>query len=447
MQRRRWILLVIGGLLLLTSIASLIASLFRSAGPKDFQSFIWCPLSGLVIGVASIVVGQRLAPPPDVDQLKSEGNVKGLRKALKYKKDDGVREAAAKALGEIGGGDALEPLLAALEDEVSAVRGEAAQALGHIGDPRAIDRLTAALGDTDVRKSAAEALEQLGAPSVEALVGRLEDEDPEARTIAEETLGRIGDDRAVQPLIARLGDDVVSVRRAAADALGAIGNRDAVEPLIDALEQDVVSVREEAVQALGNLGDPLAVDWLIAALKDKELRMSATEALGKVEHSGAVGALIAMLEDTQYMVRRAAAHALGKIADQQAVPPLVVALGDLSTPVGMEAANALVTIGPPAIQPLIAALADADRKHSVREGAARVLRKIYRSGQLGQEHKQAILSRHSEIVALTKRHVDRAQKGTHVDKGTKMTWAGASDCVTPHTDRPRHIDRFESVPL
>ena len=40
--------------------------------------------------------------PPNVEKLKAKGNVKGLIKALDYKKDASVRRAAAKALGKSG---------------------------------------------------------------------------------------------------------------------------------------------------------------------------------------------------------------------------------------------------------------------------------------------------------------------------------------------------------
>ena len=40
--------------------------------------------------------------PPDVEKLKTEGNVEGLIKALGYKEDLHVRWDAAEALGQIG---------------------------------------------------------------------------------------------------------------------------------------------------------------------------------------------------------------------------------------------------------------------------------------------------------------------------------------------------------
>ena len=47
--------------------------------------------------------------PPDVEKLKAQNNFNGLIKALGYKKDAAVRQAAAQALIELGyGGSAVE---------------------------------------------------------------------------------------------------------------------------------------------------------------------------------------------------------------------------------------------------------------------------------------------------------------------------------------------------
>ena len=56
-----------------------------------------------------------LLGPPDVENLKAKKDVEGLLKALKYKKDNDVREKAAAALGEIGDERAVGPLTHALK--------------------------------------------------------------------------------------------------------------------------------------------------------------------------------------------------------------------------------------------------------------------------------------------------------------------------------------------
>ena len=137
--------------------------------------------------------------PPDIKKLKAEENIKGLIKALKYKKSIDIPEKAAKALGKIGDKEAVKPLIKALKkkklyydfkkthvmfkmgelgigsveqsDKFGRIRVAAATALGAIKDTRAIDPLIDLLNDeiTEVRKATEKALVNFG----EKACGRL----------------------------------------------------------------------------------------------------------------------------------------------------------------------------------------------------------------------------------------------------------------------------------
>jgi HEAT repeat protein len=71
--------------------------------------------------------------PPDVEKMKVKRDVKGLIKALGYRKYKWVRERAARALGQIGEARAVAPLLTALRDSSRDVCQTAAEALVKIG--------------------------------------------------------------------------------------------------------------------------------------------------------------------------------------------------------------------------------------------------------------------------------------------------------------------------
>jgi HEAT repeat protein len=134
---------------------------------------------------------------PNVQQLKSKGDVDGLIEALGYQDDHNVRLAAATALGRIGNSRAVDPLISALEDQPR-IREVAVMALGEIGDPRA----------------------------VESLISALEDDDWELRSTIAKSLGKIGDPRAVKPLLNLLEDKSENVRWYASQALEAITGED-----------------------------------------------------------------------------------------------------------------------------------------------------------------------------------------------------------------------------
>ena len=118
--------------------------------------------------------------------------------------------------------DAVGPKIEDLKTENIRVRNAAAKALGNIGDPRAIDSLIATLSDKAafVRYAAAEALGKIGDQrAVDPLIEAAKDEDDFVRKSAVTALGEIGDRRAFDVLAGCLADGMMPVVEAAEDAL------------------------------------------------------------------------------------------------------------------------------------------------------------------------------------------------------------------------------------
>ena len=91
------------------------------------------------------------------------------------------------------------------------------------------------------------------------------------------SIGKIGDERAIEPLIKSLKYEewqvqqalLNTVRECSAETLGIIGDKRAVNPLITAMKEDIDDdVRWKSACALGKIGDENAVDPLIEALND-----------------------------------------------------------------------------------------------------------------------------------------------------------------------------------
>ena len=152
--------------------------------------------------------------------MKAKRDVKGLIKALNYKKDDSVRRKAAWALGLIGDKRAVKPLVNALKDEDRGVREAAVRALGKIGGP-AVNLLTQALKDKEweFRMSVIEALRRMGESAIDPLIQGLEDGDSDLRNYSAVVLGLIGDEKAAEPLTKALNDENREVQEAAKEAL------------------------------------------------------------------------------------------------------------------------------------------------------------------------------------------------------------------------------------
>ena len=232
---------------------------------------------------------------PNVDKMLAKKKVIGLIKALDYKKDVGVRQRAAEALGQIDDPRAVAPLIAALHDQEQCVRDAALNVLGDMGE-RAVKPLIATLKDEDetIRKEAATALGQIGDErAVEPLIATLKDEDEALLMAAVIALGQIGDERAVEPLIAALKhwqqrwQLLDAVRDSTSDLLRAVE-----APLITALrDSDKALYRRvrrklhmQVIITLGRIGSTRAVEPLMAAYKDNDetMRKHAREALKNI---------------------------------------------------------------------------------------------------------------------------------------------------------------------
>lgn len=169
----------------------------------------------------------------------------------------------------------------------------------------------------------------------------------------------------VHGLIRAIGDAERDIRLAAIEALGKIGDLRAVEPLIAALQDSSWGVRQHAAAALGMIGDTRAVKPLTAAFKDskKVVRKAAAEALKKI------GLTADPEAQAWYLV---ALEEWDRVVDlgEVALEPLIIALkeGEVC------AARAMGEIGDArAAEPLAAALKG---DYYVRKAAAEALGKI-----------------------------------------------------------------------
>ena len=135
------------------------------------------------------------------------------------------------------------------------MRWQAAETLGEIGDVRAIKPLINTLNDENngVRSNSMISLVKIGKPTVELLINALKDKEWQMRGHAAETLGEIGNLRAVKELISTLNDENPWVRMSAANALGNIGDARAVEPLKNILNDKNHDVQITAANALEKL--------------------------------------------------------------------------------------------------------------------------------------------------------------------------------------------------
>jgi HEAT repeat protein len=193
---------------------------------------------------------------------------------------------------------------------------------------------------------------------VELLMDLAGDREWEVRATLMETLGRLGDHRALPTVLQLLKDRDAEVRQNAADALGRLGDETAIESLMMAMVDEHPGVRQAALRS-ASMVDPYwerssraqaLLPRIQTAIHDREpgVQLAAANLMRRLTGRSAVEILAAeasaavsqgdelvdlfrpLLEDSDECVRLAAAEALGRLARPAAVPPLQLALADQS---------------------------------------------------------------------------------------------------------------------
>ncbi len=132
-------------------------------------------------------------------------------------------------------------------------------------------------------------LRYLGEPSIEPLLGALQNGDWKVRQYAAFTLGFFDSPRVVDPLLNLFQKDPeLEVRATTAEALGRLEATAAVDPLLKALNSDQAKIRQSAAYGLGLIGSDKAKGALENARNndpDELVRFFAGEALDWIERA------------------------------------------------------------------------------------------------------------------------------------------------------------------
>jgi HEAT repeat protein len=175
-------------------------------------------------------------------------------------------------------------------------------------------------------------LQEAPAPSVEhgvrLVVGLLQDENPDVRRTAAESLGKIGDPSSIRVILPLLKDPTPAVRAAATQALGRLAASDdaaVIAGLVEALQDPSDKVKQAAAVAFGDIEPPPSRLESLASLlgsADAAVRRAAVRALLLVDTGPFAGRLLPLLEDRDAEVRQSAVAALGVSGDPRAATAL-----------------------------------------------------------------------------------------------------------------------------
>jgi HEAT repeat protein/cyclophilin family peptidyl-prolyl cis-trans isomerase len=241
-----------------------------------------------------------------------------------------VRIAAVRALGQIGGPAAIEPLLDLLGQSVPEnVALEIVAAVGASGHARAFDLVIERLNDRSVsmRAAALTAAAKLSPDAFLLVVSGLNrDPDWSVRATLANVLSTFPADRVVPALEELLADEDARVHSAALDALATVKAPNLTDVLFKSLEASDFMERAAAARLVGDTRPEGGAARLVAAY-----------ARGQ--------------SDTAYAARAAALEALSKYGGEAAMATLRQGLSDRDWPVRWRAANLLHGLGDPAASP------------------------------------------------------------------------------------------------
>lgn len=194
------------------------------------------------------------------------------------------RCCALKVLAEVADASVVPQIVPSLKDDSSDVRFEAVRALGKVGGAEAVQHLVRITRKDDrdfIRREAVRFLRTAGQGQANILATALRGLKDSSRGVRVESarlLGGFQDAKSILPLLKAMADPHWSVRESAEIALLNFG-RDAAELLIGALKSASWTTRLRAARLLGEIGAPEAVAPLENALARRGERKDVREVI------------------------------------------------------------------------------------------------------------------------------------------------------------------------
>ncbi|HUX40816.1 MAG TPA: HEAT repeat domain-containing protein [Rectinemataceae bacterium] len=311
-------------------------------------------------------------------------------KTILDENNSAVVPALISMLGKVGADPEVDLLLTWLKGDTAlpAFREAAIRALGDIGSKKAADWLATTLGDNGVsrfeRVIAAESLGKIALPaSVDPLVKAAQSDDALVRAAAVGALGDFTDKAAEDAIVESLRDSYPAARVAGCKA---IAKRKLVAALPNleykAQNDPDKGVKTEAIKSIAALGGKDAFGFLATIMDDAnspvDLRQLAFGLLMRDDAAGSMKALLARLTDEAKATDRTMFTALTReiagAADASAAAPLAkILLRDKDYLIrlgGLQWARATKS---PDIKADVAALASSDPSEAVKKFASQVL--------------------------------------------------------------------------
>ena len=360
-------------------LVSRIARLLEGRLPQNPASRLgWAALAtaGVMVTIAAAPRVSQSSPPDPLSSLRRGGteSVDTTRPNIPP-----LRVAERGSGGEAATQDTsvVNALIARLKDENAGVRKAAANSLGRLGDLRAVPPLIAVLADSDaeVRAQAIDALADLEDPrAIGPITGLLRDPVGDVKHNALSALSHWDQGVPAAPVVALLDDPDADVRHEAVNLLDHLHARSAGSPIARLIHDPSADVRSAVVQTLGNLGEQSGAAAITEALSDPnaDVRQAALGALNDLKAPIAEATLLNLMKDSNSDVRQRAAELAGERSVIAAIPALRRLIDDPRGDVREAATEALGHIADPAARQALQAALQSPDPR-VRRAAAEAL--------------------------------------------------------------------------
>jgi HEAT repeat protein len=309
-----------------------------------------------------------------------------------------VRRTVAEVLGEVDGAEAERHLIPLLRDENGHVRSASAFSLGRMRSRMAVMPLLDLLGDEyeNVQEAAIHALAAIGDETaldgltkdfssheaymrrnIVLLLGKFSTEKADVRKAVVNALANAPGAKALRPLLLAATDDDPEVRMPAAEALGAMDASEAREALIALLADTDLWVRATAARGLGRIGGAKAGEVLTGYLDTASdiFLLALVEVLGRLRYGPACGPLLKLADHKDPEVRKTVLAALDGFEGNEVLWAVLARLSDQHWSVRKTAVEVLKHRRDPAVEALLAKIADGDPDTAVRQAAGEALGK------------------------------------------------------------------------
>jgi HEAT repeat protein len=254
-----------------------------------------------------------------------DSTVKQAISVLLVDENPDARRMAAEDIGQSDEIASVAALAAALHDANKGVRDAAFRALLNIGGQKVARAVVESIGDSNIvtRNLVADLLYKIGDPAIPALIPYTRDVNHDVRKFAVDIIGLIGSPDAVSQLLGLLDDPDENVLLAAIEALGNIGDDTALDDLFSVYYRNPL-VRPCVTEAVGKIGNPLSSEFLVHALGEQVksdepnclLEYTLIESLGRVGDEKALHLLAGYLSDPAAKLSHVVIHSIVQIQER-----------------------------------------------------------------------------------------------------------------------------------